>query len=205
MTRESLRKLNVQELENQLSIQKENLQNLSSTLNAARQAQILRTKTIRGNAKKRKEELIRQILQLQKEAGKVQAKINAIQVRNEMNTQKKAGKVQVKIKEIQVINEMNTHLAVNYEGTHERLDFDKDDGYIYKELIAKYEDYVKAGIIKRQNSLNKYEAADWFADNYMSEDDMKRAIEVADDRREKAAMREATKNAERRARIYIDF
>ena len=183
MTRESLRKLNVQELENQLSVQKENLQNLSSTLNAARQAQILKNKTIRGNAKKRKEELIRQILQLQKEAGKVQAKINAIQVRNEMNT----------------------HLAVNYKGKHQRLDFDKDDGYRYKEIIAKYEDYVKAGRIKKQNSLSKYEAADWFADNYMSEDDMKRAIEAADDRREKAAMREAAKNAERRARIYIDF
>lgn len=127
MTKESLRKLNVQELENQLSVHKENLKNLSSTLSAERQAQILKQKTIRGNAKKRKEELIRQILQLQKEERRVQAKINAIQTRNEMNT----------------------HLAVNYKGTHNRLNFDTDDGYRYRELIAKYEDYIKAGRIKR--------------------------------------------------------
>ena len=100
---------------------------------------------------------------------------------------------------------MLTHLPSSYKGTHNRLNFDTEDGYRYKEIIAKYEDYIKAGRIKRQNSLSKYEAADWFADNYMSEDDMRRAIEAADDRREKAAMREAAKNAERRARIYIDF
>ena len=184
MTKESLKKLNIIELENQLNVQKQNLQNLSSKLNAARQAQILKTKKIRGNAKKRKEELIRQILQLQKEAGRVQSKINAIQVRNEMNT----------------------HLAINYKGTRSNLTID-DDGYRYRELIAKYEDYVKAGRIKRQNSLSKYEAADWFADNYMSEEDMKRAIEAADERRLKSAEKEARLRKERvaRAAMSIDF
>lgn len=183
MSKESLKKLNIQELEGQLSVQRENLQNLSSVLSQERQKQILKNKAIRGSSKKRKEELIRQILQLQKEAARVQAKINNIKTRNEMLT----------------------HLPSSYKGTHNRLNFDTEDGYRYKEIIAKYEDYIKAGRIKRQNSLSKYEAADWFADNYMSEDDMRRAIEAADDRREKAAMREAAKNAERRARIYIDF
>ena len=116
MTKESLRKLNVQELENQLSVHRENLKNLSSTLSAARQAQILKQKTVRGSAKKRKEELIRQILQLQKEERRVQAKINEIKVRNELNT----------------------HLPVNYKGTRPNLTID-DDGYKYRELIAKYE------------------------------------------------------------------
>ena len=101
---------------------------------------------------------------------------------------------------------MNTHLPVNYKGTRPNLTID-DDGYKYRELIAKYEDYVKAGRIKRQNSLSKYEAADWFADNYMSEDDMRRAIEAADERKEKAAQAWA-KKLESNRKAYatmIDF
>ena len=101
---------------------------------------------------------------------------------------------------------MNTHLAVNYKGTRSNLTID-DDGYKYRELIAMYENYVKAGRIKRQNSLSKYEAADWFADNYMSEEDMKRAIKAADERRLKSAEKEARLRKERvaRAAMSIDF
>lgn len=184
MSKESLKKLNIQELEGQLSVQRENLQNLSSVLSQERQKQILKNKAIRGSSKKRKEELIRQILQLQKEAARVQAKINGIKTRNEMLT----------------------HLAANYRGTRKNLTID-DDGYRYREIIAKYEDYIKAGRIKRQNSLSKYEAADWFADNYMSEEDMRRAIEAADKRKEKAAeawAKKLEKNRETYATM-IDF
>ena len=59
MSKESLKKLNIQELEGQLSVQRENLQNLSSVLSQERQKQILKNKAIRGSSKKRKEELIR--------------------------------------------------------------------------------------------------------------------------------------------------
>lgn len=59
MSKESLKKLNIQELEGQLSVQRENLQNLSSVLSQERQKQILKNKAIRGSSRKRKEELIR--------------------------------------------------------------------------------------------------------------------------------------------------
>lgn len=174
MNKESLRKLTISELEGQLVAVKENYQATQMRLSIERQNQIIKAKVIRGKASKRREELIRQILKIQRETSKVEAKINAIQIRNEMNM----------------------HLPANYIGKRQNLTID-DDGYRYREIIAKYEDYIKAGRIKRQSSLSKYEAADWFADNYMSEEDMKKAIEAADERREKAAIKEARIRKER--------
>ena len=58
MNKESLRKLTIQELEGQLMEVKENFRQASSTLAIERQKQLAKTKIIRGNAKKRKRELI---------------------------------------------------------------------------------------------------------------------------------------------------
>ena len=59
-----------------------------------------------------------------------------------------------------------------------------NDG-VYGAILRKYYEYVDKGWIKRVSTLDKYEAAQWFAENIMSQRDMEEAIEQADRWREK--------------------
>ena len=160
VTKETLRKLTLVELEGQLESQKEAFRAASSNLSRARQEQILKQKEIRGKASKRKQALIEQILKLQRETQKINVKVETLKIQSES--------VKLSYKP--------------YQGKHSEKHLEEDyDREEYGAIIKKYEEYIKRGLIKRQTALNKYDAADWFADNYMSEDDMRRAIEQADE------------------------
>ena len=175
MNKESLHKLTIQELEGQLMAVKENYRAATTALSIERQNQLLKTKAIKGKASKRKEELIRQILKIQKETQRVQAQTLAIQ----------AASASIKTS------------YKPYKGKHKEKFLEEEyDREEYGAIIKKYEDYIKAGKIRRQSALNKYEAADWFADNYMSKEDMERAIAQADEWR---AMSRAKSSAQAKA------
>lgn len=175
MNKESLRKLTIQELEGQLMEAKENYKAATMALSIERQNQLLKTKKIRGKASKRKQELIEQILKIQRETQRAQAKIEVIKASSES--------IKSSYK--------------SYKGKHtEKFLEEEYDREEYGAIIKKYEEYIKRGLIKRQSALNKYEAADWFADNYMSKEDMERAIAQADEWR---AMSRAKSSAKAKA------
>lgn len=175
MNKESLRKLTIQELEGQLIEVKENYKAATIAFSVERQKQLLKSKTIKGKASKRKEELIRQILKIQKETQRIQAQTLAVQ----------AASTSIKTS------------YKSYKGKHtEKFLEEEYDREEYGAIIKKYEEYIKRGLIRRQSALNKYEAADWFADNYMSKEDMERAIAQADEWR---AMSRAKSSAKAKA------
>ena len=95
---------------------------------------------------------------------------------------------------------------VNYAGKGKRYDDEgstiNNDG-VYGAILKKYYEYVDKGWIKRVSTLDKYEAAQWFAENIMSKEDMQEAINQAD------AWREAEEEKHQRslaARVnLIDF
>ncbi len=58
-----------------------------------------------------------------------------------------------------------------------------NDG-VYGAILRKYHEYIDKGWIKRVSTLDKYEAAQWFAENIMSQSDMEEAIAQADRWRE---------------------
>lgn len=78
ISKESLRRLSLEELEGKLLQAKENFKAAAINLSEARQQQILKTKTIKGKVSKRKQELISQILQIQKATKKLNSQIEKI-------------------------------------------------------------------------------------------------------------------------------
>lgn len=82
ISKESLSKLSIAELEGKLMQAKEEFKAASTTLSEARQKQILKTKSVRGKAAKRKRELIAQIMRLNRAIQKVHAQIERIQLGN---------------------------------------------------------------------------------------------------------------------------
>lgn len=79
ISKESLSKMSIAELEGKLMQAKEDFKAASTTLSEERQKQILKTKNIRGKAAKRKQELIAQIMKINKATQKVHAQIERIQ------------------------------------------------------------------------------------------------------------------------------
>ena len=79
ISKESLSKMSIAELEGKLIQAKEDFKAASTTLSEERQKQILKTKNIRGKAAKRKQELIAQIMKINKATQKVHAQIERIQ------------------------------------------------------------------------------------------------------------------------------
>lgn len=82
ISKESLSKLSIAELEGKLMQAKEDFKAASTALSEARQKQILKTKSIRGKAAKRKRELIAQIMRLNRATQKVYAQVERIQFGN---------------------------------------------------------------------------------------------------------------------------
>lgn len=167
MNKESLKKLTVQELEGQLMEVKENFRQASSTLAIERQKQLAKTKIIRGNAKKRKKELIEQILKIQRETQRVQAKIQAIEIKN---------------------NQVISH--VNMGKIKVQFNNGADEGPDNAEMwaaIKTYKDNVKRGVIKEKTdyeSLSSEEQAD-YAYEVMTRDDYYKYIKLANEKAEK--------------------
>lgn len=89
ISKESLSKLSIIELEGKLMQAKENFKAASTTLSEARQKQILKTKSVRGKAAKRKRELIAQIMKINKATQRVNAQIEKIQFGNAQNFEAK--------------------------------------------------------------------------------------------------------------------
>lgn len=79
ISKESLSKMSIAELEGKLMQAKEDFKAASTTLSEERQKQILKTKNIRGKAAKRRQELISQIMKINKATQKVHAQIERIQ------------------------------------------------------------------------------------------------------------------------------
>ena len=71
----------------------------------------------------------------------------------------------------------------NYAGKGKLYDDEgstiNNDG-VYGAILKKYYEYVDKGWIKRVSTLDKYEAAQWFAENIMTQEDMEEAIAQAD-------------------------
>lgn len=192
MNKESLRKLTIQELEGQLIAVKEQFRNASSNLAIERQQQLAKTKVIRGGGKKRKKELIEQILKIQRETQRVEAKIEQIKIRNSMtfNSKINIGKIMV--------------------------NFDKNSsdpsGAEMWAAIKTYKDNVKRGVIQEKNdydSLQSEEQVD-YAFETMSQKDFTKYLKLAN---EKAAELEAASEARAKdyasgayfAREYVGF
>lgn len=98
ISKESLSKLSIIELEGKLMQAKENFKAASTTLSEARQKQILKTKEVRGNAAKRKRELISQIMKINKATQRVNAQIKRIQFGNTQNFEAKKWSASQKVK-----------------------------------------------------------------------------------------------------------
>lgn len=81
MNKESLKKLTIQELEGTLMQAKEDFKAASTGLSEVRQNQLLKTKALRGKASKRKQELIAQIIKINKATQKVHTQIERISYR----------------------------------------------------------------------------------------------------------------------------
>lgn len=74
---------------------------------------------------------------------------------------------------------INALSAKSYIGTHS-ISIGSDNMLKTGAILKKYNEYLDKGIIKKQSFLNKYEAADWFSDNIMTDDMMQEAIDQAD-------------------------
>lgn len=77
-----------------------------------------------------------------------------------------------------------------------------NDG-VYGAILKKYYEYVDKGWIKRVSTLDKYEAAQWFAENIMTQSDMEEAIAQADRWREEEEVKHQ-RSLQSRANL-IDF
>lgn len=75
----------------------------------------------------------------------------------------------------------------NYAGKGKLYDDEgstiSNDG-VYGAILRKYYEYVDKGWIKRVSTLDRYEAAQWFAENIMTQSDMEEAIAQANRWRE---------------------
>lgn len=72
----------------------------------------------------------------------------------------------------------------NEEDYKDRPQYDEDITYNdveYGAIIEKYKEYVDKGWIKESSVLDKYQAAQWFAEQVMTEEEMKEAINRADE------------------------
>lgn len=78
ISKESLSKMSIQQLEGALMQAKEDFKAASTALSEARQNQLLKTKALRGKASKRKQELIAQIMRINKATQRVHAQIERI-------------------------------------------------------------------------------------------------------------------------------
>lgn len=78
ISKESLSKMSIQQLEGALMQAKEDFKAASTRLSEERQKQILKTKAIRGKASKRKQELISQIMNINRATQKIHAQIERI-------------------------------------------------------------------------------------------------------------------------------
>lgn len=75
--------------------------------------------------------------------------------------------------------QIKTRSARSYAGTRP-IWMGADDNLVAGAILRKYHEYIDKGLIKKQSFLNKYEAADWFSENIMTEDMMQEAIDQAD-------------------------
>lgn len=98
ISKESLSKLSIAELEGKLMQAKEDFKAASTALSEARQKQILKTKSIRGKAAKRKRELIAQIMRLNRATQKVHAQVERIQFGNTQKFEAKKWRAAQKVK-----------------------------------------------------------------------------------------------------------
>lgn len=166
MNKESLRKLTIQELEGQLMEAKENFRQASSTLAIERQKQLAKMKVVRGKGNKRKQELIEQILKIQKETRRVQTKIQEIEIKNN-----------------QVISHVNMgKIKVQFNNGDEG----PDNAEMWA-AIKTYKDNVKRGVIKEKTNydmLSSEEQAD-YAYEVMSREDYYKYIKLANEKAEK--------------------
>lgn len=176
LSKEGLRKLNLQELEGQLVEIKSTYRQVSSQLAVERQMQLAKTKKIRGKANKRKQELIEQILKIQKETQRVQAKIQQIKTQSNMpiNPDFKikslsGGKTKAKRgipKPIENTNDMN--------------------GAEMWAAIKTYKDNVKRGVIKEIREYDKLHSDEQvdYAFEMMDNKDYQKYIRLANEKAE---------------------
>ena len=133
LTKETLSKMSIEQLEGKLAEAKSNFNQLSQTLSKERQKQILKSKAIRGKAAKRKAELISQILKIQRATGKVQAQINAIKfgAQKAFNVEVNAaiGKVKKRQEELKTFGSYRTSITDHEKILYwcECMHFDQED------------------------------------------------------------------------------
>lgn len=80
--------------------------------------------------------------------------------------------------------QIKTRSAKSYIGTHSLM-IGSDNMLNTGAILKKYHEYIDKGLIKKQSFLNKYEAADWFSENLMTDEMLQEAIDQADEWLEK--------------------
>ena len=141
LTKETLSKMTVAQLEGKLMEAKSNFAQASTQLSAARQAQILKTKQIRGNASKRKKELISQILGLQRQTERVIVQREKITIGENIKfsaeTLKAVAKVKIRAVELKETGTYKTSLS-NYEKVLSLAYSMGVDKEVFDALLANY-------------------------------------------------------------------
>lgn len=191
LSKEGLKKLNIQELEGQLREVKSEFRKASQQLSIERQMQLAKTKAIKGKGSKRKKELIEQILKMQRETQRVNAKIAQIKLQAEMPAKVSFSAGKIKIKSPSIRDKVEGKSA------------DMDNAEMWA-AIKTYKDNVKRGVIKELNEYDKLssdERAD-YAYEMMDNKDYKKYIRLANEKAAKLEADSAARTAERQSDAY---
>lgn len=142
ISKESLSKMSIRELEGRLMQAKEDFKASSAILSKERQKQILKTKAIRGNNLKRKQELIRQIMKINKATAKVQSQIIKIKVGNQQSFAQKTLNASVKMqKRKEELKKFGTY-QTSITDEERVLAYCRDMGYTEEDLQKALEYYT---------------------------------------------------------------
>lgn len=141
LSKDSLSKMSISELEGKLIEVKANYQNAAKKLSTARQNQVLKMKAVKGKASKRKRELISQILELERQTAKVEvktAKINfGINTKFSSEIAKAAQKVITRRNELKRTGTYQTSLS-DYEKVLAWCHDMGVDGETFNQLLEEY-------------------------------------------------------------------
>lgn len=179
ISKESLMGMNVNQLKGKLAEAKAKFAQNATGLSEERQAQILKTKQIRGNAANKKRELISQIMRIERQTAKVEAQRNKITVgeniKFDIEVSKAAEKVRARKIELKTTGTYQTSIS-GYERILSMaydMDVDKEtfdallENFTLEELEAMsgddfYDEIKSIGLTKDYNGTFNFKNLDSF-------------------------------------------
>ena len=177
LSKESLKRLTIQELEGQLVQVKATFRETSSLLAIERQQQLAKAKQIKGKSNKRKKQLIEQILKIQKETQRVQAKIEQINMQSKIRLDMSSPAIKPLSIDTGKIKVRSTKPQ-------------REEGMNNAEMwaaIKTYKDNVKRGVIKERNEYEKLHSEEQaeYAYEVMDDKDYEKYVKLANEKAEK--------------------